>query len=139
MKGPGIGGSRRQAVDLDASLVSTSFLPDLEGRLPLVIRPAVAHVDLAAWAAAHRDQIDGSLLGHGALLFRGFGLSTTADFERVASAVCPDLFAEYGDLPRDGESKRIYKSTPYPPELPILFHNESSHLPQWLRGEPASG
>ena len=25
----------------------------------------------------------------------------------------------------------MYKSTPYPEDLSILFHNESSHLPQW--------
>ena len=26
--------------------------------------------------------------------------------------------------------EKIYESTPYPPDQMILFHNESSHLPQ---------
>ena len=50
-----------------------------------------------------------------------------------ARRVCPDLFAEYGDLPREGISDRVYQSTPYPPDMTILFHNESSHLPTWPR------
>ncbi len=28
-------------------------------------------------------------------------------------------------------SARVYGSTPYPSDQPILFHNESSHLPRW--------
>jgi hypothetical protein len=43
----------------------------------------------------------------------------------------PDLFAEYGDLPPEGTSERIYHSTPYPADKMILFHSESSHLPKW--------
>ena len=79
------------------------------------------------------ETIEKYLLKHGAILFRGFGLESVSDFERVCSAVCPDLFAEYGDLPREGISDRVYQSTPYPPDMTILFHNESSHLPTWPR------
>jgi alpha-ketoglutarate-dependent taurine dioxygenase len=41
------------------------------------------------------------------------------------------LFGEYGDLPREGVSGKVYGSTPYPPDKAILFHNESSHLHRW--------
>src|SRR6185503_18963441 len=51
--------------------------------------------------------------------------------EAVAQAACPDLFGEYGDLPREGVSGRVYGSTPYPADQTILFHNESSHLARW--------
>jgi alpha-ketoglutarate-dependent taurine dioxygenase len=47
--------------------------------------------------------------------------------------MCPDLFSEYGDLPREGMSDKVYASTPYPADKTILFHNESSHLPCWPR------
>ena len=87
------------------------------------------NLDLAEWATSNRALIESKLFEHGAILFRGFNLKTVQDFERVASSVCPDLFGEYGDLPREGE--RVYASTPYPADQPILFHSESSHLPQW--------
>jgi hypothetical protein len=99
--------------------------------LPLVFTPARAGADLASWAAEHRALIEQSLFRHGALLFRGFGLASPADFERAASAICPELFGEYGDLPREGVTGRVYASTPYPANKAILFHNESSHLPRW--------
>ena len=128
-RGPGLGTARRRAVDT-TSLVETSVLPGTEG-LPLVIKPTMGTVDLAEWTASNREQIDTYLDKHGAILFRGFGIKGAEDFEAVASAIVPDLFAEYGDLPPESTSERVYHSTPYPADKMILFHNESSHLPSW--------
>jgi alpha-ketoglutarate-dependent taurine dioxygenase len=125
-----IRGMRRRAIDT-SQLVETRFMPGLEDSLPLVLVPGVDNVDVAEWAASHRDEIEGHLDRYGALLFRGFGLNGAEDFERVAAAIVPELFAEYGDLPPEPTSQRIYGSTPYPADKMILFHNESSHLPQW--------
>jgi hypothetical protein len=58
-------------------------------------------------------------------------MRTATDFERTAAGISPELFAEYGDLPQESTTERIYHSTPYPEDKMILFHNESSHLPQW--------
>ncbi|HEU4408791.1 MAG TPA: amino acid adenylation domain-containing protein [Polyangiaceae bacterium] len=102
-----------------------------EGALPLVVRPVVDDLDLAAWAREERAKIDAWLLRHGALLFRGFGLRSVSDFEQVAQAACGELFGEYGDLPREKSGRHVYASTPYPADKAILFHNESSHLPRW--------
>ncbi|MGG6293709.1 condensation domain-containing protein [Leptolyngbya sp. AN02str] len=104
--------------------------------LPLVLQPNFTgldsgvdcSIDLADWVSSHRDQIEGDLLRYGAILFRGFGLRAIADFERVAQALCPQLFGEYGDLPRVEIGGKVYGSTPYPADQAILFHNESSHL-----------
>jgi len=96
-----------------------------------VITPAVDNVDLAAWCSSNREKLDGYLDRYGAILFRGFPLGGTEDFEGVASSIAHDLFAEYGDLPPEAASERIYHSTPYPPDKMILFHNESSHLSSW--------
>ncbi|HEX7295158.1 MAG TPA: TauD/TfdA family dioxygenase, partial [Pyrinomonadaceae bacterium] len=63
--------------------------------------------------------------------FRGFNVDSAGAFESVASAICPDLFSEYGDLPREELGGKVYGSTPYPADERILFHNESSHLHQW--------
>jgi len=120
-----------EAAELPAgSPVKTGFLTPGD-TYPLVLTPAAGKVDVAAWAAENRGYLAQSLLAHGAVLLRGFGIGSPADFERVASAICPELFGEYGDLPREGVSGKVYGSTPYPPNQPILFHNESSHLPRW--------
>ena len=127
-RSPGLGAARRKAVDL-TQLVETSLVGG--NSLPLVVRPAVDGVDLAEWTSSNKDELNGYFDKHGAVLFRGFALAGAPDFERVASSVATDLFAEYGDLPPEETSERIYHSTPYPPDKTILFHNESSHLPTW--------
>jgi alpha-ketoglutarate-dependent taurine dioxygenase len=128
-KGPGLRGIRRSAVDASAPLVQTSFMND--EHIPIVVTPGQADVDLAEWARGNLEQIERWQDEHGAVLFRGFRLSGVEDFEAVSSAICPDLFAEYGDLPPESDTARVYGVTPYPPDKTILFHNESSHLPTW--------
>jgi alpha-ketoglutarate-dependent taurine dioxygenase len=98
---------------------------------PLVVSPTLADLDLSDWARNNREFIEAKLSQHGALLFRGFRVETTSGFEQFAQAVCPDLFGEYGDLPREGVSGKVYGSTPYPADKTILFHNESSHMQRW--------
>jgi alpha-ketoglutarate-dependent taurine dioxygenase len=127
-KSPGLGAARRRAVNLER-LVDTNLIDG--GNLPLVVQPVVDGVDLAEWASTNRDELNGYFDKHGAILFRGFALEGAPAFERVAASIAADLFAEYGDLPPEGASERIYHSTPYPPDKTILFHNESSHLPKW--------
>ena len=123
--------TRRNAVDLSRiNPVSTRLLEGGETRC-LVVEPAQDDVDLVSWAAAHRDFIEARLADTGAILFRGFALADVADFERFTTALCPELFSEYGDLPRAALGGRIYTSTPYPPDQWILFHNESSHMDRW--------
>ncbi|WP_437913628.1 amino acid adenylation domain-containing protein [Sorangium sp. So ce302] len=112
-----------------SALVATSTLGD--GPLPLVVKPAVDDVDLAAWAREERAFVEAQLLRHGAVLFRGFPIRSAPEFEQVAQAICGELFGEYGDLPREKTGQHIYGSTPYPADKAILFHNESSHLPRW--------
>ncbi|MFL6261089.1 MAG: TauD/TfdA family dioxygenase [Thermoanaerobaculia bacterium] len=110
-------------------LVRTSSLNDAE--LPLVLQPATEDVDLVGWAHANTAFLDEKLRRHGAILFRGFGLASVNAFEAFAAAICPNLFGEYGDLPREAKGERVYKSTPYPNDKTILFHNESSHMHRW--------
>jgi hypothetical protein len=124
-------GGRRHTVDLAHQEPVTIEPMGPQRRLPLVIRPTSDHVELADWVASRRDRLDALLLEHGAILLRGFAIRKVADFERVALAFYGDLYGEYGDLPREGISGRIYASTPYPIDQMILYHNESSHLHRW--------
>jgi len=126
----GLRSVRRRGIDT-TRLIQTSFVAGNDERLPLVVTPAAPGVGLAEWCAGNRNEVEGWFDRYGAVLFRGFGLEGARDFEGVASSLTPDLFAEYGDLPPESASERIYGSTPYPADKMILFHNESSHLPTW--------
>jgi amino acid adenylation domain-containing protein len=110
-----------------SGFVKTSYLQPQE-TLPLVVQPDIEDIDLIDWANNNRSWIETQLLKHGAILFRGFNATSVPEFERFAQAICPELFGEYGDLPREGISQNVYTSTPYPADKAILFHNESSHL-----------
>ncbi|MFP4099127.1 amino acid adenylation domain-containing protein [Coleofasciculus sp.] len=120
-----------QAVDLSQErLIKTGYLPTKE-TLPFVIQPNIEEVCVIQWINSNQELIESELLKHGAILFRGFDISSVSEFERLAEAICPSLFGEYGDLPREGVSGKVYRSTPYPSEQAILFHNESSHMHCW--------
>jgi alpha-ketoglutarate-dependent taurine dioxygenase len=122
---------RREAINLaQVSPVRKRYLAGAEG-FPLVIEPALEEVDAAGWAANNLEELNAELLKHGAVLFRGFPINTAPEFERFAGAACPQLFGEYGDLPREEVGGKVYGSTPYPQDQTILFHSESSHLYQW--------
>lgn len=121
--------ARRQAVDLGAAPVTLRPLAPGPSA-PLLVEPAADGVELADWARRERQAIERRLLTAGALLFRGFGLRTVNDFETVARGLCGELFGDYGDLPQGG-GERVYKSTPYPADKTILFHNEASHTGRW--------
>jgi alpha-ketoglutarate-dependent taurine dioxygenase len=110
--------------------VTIGFLPESPST-PAVITPAGPGVDLPSWLRTNRDDVEARLLRHGAVLLRGFHGGSVERFEQAALALCGTLFREYGDLPREGESERVYQSTPYPEDMSILFHNESSHLRRW--------
>ncbi|RUT04339.1 hypothetical protein DSM106972_045670 [Dulcicalothrix desertica PCC 7102] len=111
-------------------LIKTCFL-DPDESLPLVIEPAINDIDIINWAKNNRLFIETKLQHHGAILFRNCNIDSVLTFENLAQAICPNLFAEYGDLPREGVSDKVYGSTPYPADQAILFHNESSHLHQF--------
>ncbi|PIG93643.1 condensation domain-containing protein [Gloeocapsopsis sp. IPPAS B-1203] len=115
-----------KAVNLSTQLVKIDYLQPGQ-TLPVVITPANDGINLIDWTKNNSNFIEKELLKHGAILFRGF-LKSVPEFESFAQTICPNLFGEYGDLPREGVSGKVYTSTPYPPDKAILFHNESSHL-----------
>lgn len=100
--------------------------------LPLLVEPAVAGVDLVAWAERNRALIEEYLESHGAILFRDFNVSTTTDFERFIRASAGELL-EYADQtsPRHKVSGNVYTSTDYPAQQGIFLHNESSYAAVW--------
>ncbi|WP_017317669.1 non-ribosomal peptide synthetase [Mastigocladopsis repens] len=121
-------GVKPKAVKLpQGELIKTDYLQPTQ-TLPLVIQPNIDDIDLIDWAKSNRQFIETKLQHHGAILLRGFNIDSVLAFENLAQAICPELFAEYGDLPREGVGGKVYGSTPYPSDQAILFHNESSHM-----------
>ena len=50
-------------------------------------------------------------------------------FKHFVSSLNVPIAEKYGDLPRS-DSADVFRTTPYPPEEDLLFHNEASHTPQ---------
>jgi alpha-ketoglutarate-dependent taurine dioxygenase len=102
------------------------------GVLPLLVRPRVPGLDLAAWAGPSRGAIGELLLRHGGLLCRGFKVDQPDDLARFTRAVSGEAL-EYKERssPRSAVEGRIYTSTDYPPAYPIFPHNENSYQSSW--------
>lgn len=97
-------------------------------QLPLVFRPAVDGMDLAEWLRGNSGYVESRLLKHGALLFRGFGLSTAEEFGGCVAALGgePIAYLERSS-PRQEVAGRVYTSTDYPADQSIFPHNEHSY------------
>ena len=111
--------------------------PPAEG-LPLVCHPAdgsdMSHPALDL-LAAERPRLEDRLLVHGALLLRGFGLGSVADFQRLVALFCDGDPLDYagGASPRSrvAGASGVYTSTDYPPAMALSLHNELSYAESW--------
>ncbi|HSU82737.1 MAG TPA: TauD/TfdA family dioxygenase [Thermoanaerobaculia bacterium] len=129
----GLGGIKRRTVSMTTEALVKTGLLLAGGDLPLLVEPAVpGGVNLASWAADHREMLDEKLLHHGGILFRGFNLESPEDLEAFIQAVSGGAL-EYRERssPRTAVSGNIYTSTDYPPSHPIFLHNENSYQSKW--------
>ncbi|HWS55377.1 MAG TPA: TauD/TfdA family dioxygenase [Pyrinomonadaceae bacterium] len=126
------GSVRPKPISLSAEhLVRSRPLFEDEG-WPLLVEPAVEHVELVSWAGSQRGEVERLLLRHGAILFRGFRVAGADEFEQFARAVSPDLL-DYREraAPRHEVGNHIYTSTEYPADQRILLHHEMSYSHNW--------
>jgi len=127
-----IGKPMRQRVRISAGdLVVSETL--LGSPLPLVLRPATSDVQLLDWAKENLGFIETNLARYGGILFRGFGVSSMALFEKFAESTSRGGLLEYvyGSTPRHRISGSVYTSTEYPADQIIPFHNEMSYSRAW--------
>lgn len=119
---------RRVETQPDELVVFERLAPDRE--LPLVARPARSDVavDLGAWLAAHREEVDRHLHRSGGVLFRGFEVGSVEAFQELARSAAGALL-EYKQraTPRSRVTGSVYTSTDYPADQPIELHNESCY------------
>jgi alpha-ketoglutarate-dependent taurine dioxygenase len=102
-------------------------------RLPLLAtRQPGAGSDLVGWVSRHKDLIDAQLLSHGAILFRGFPVTTVEAFQDLAAAISPHgLEYEYQSTPRTTLGRNVFTATEYPASLEIPMHNECAYQLAW--------
>ena len=105
---------------------------DEERAIPLVIEPNGSPVKLAEWAVVNEALIGTLLRQHGALLFRGFSISTLPQFQQFAGSTMKGLM-EYAERssPRSRLGSGVYTSTNHPAKQEILLHNEQSYTLNW--------
>ena len=123
---------RRQVDSSPTSLVRVEpMFPDRA--IPMVVRPAVDGVNLNRWVeddpAAVRELVD----RHGAVLFRGFGVTDVEDFERFVELTSDGPALDYKDrsTPRETRGSKVYTSTVYPADQTIRPHNEGTYWITW--------
>ncbi|HSH43166.1 MAG TPA: TauD/TfdA family dioxygenase, partial [Arenicellales bacterium] len=98
--------------------------------LPLVAEiPAErSERDAVTWATDHAGALRTLVRSKGAVLIRGFGITTPEAFRAVCQAIEPDLQPYTGgDSPRSGVADKVYTSTEYDAGLEVLLHNELSY------------
>ena len=101
-------------------------------RMPLVIEAARSGGSLADSIQTNRDLLDARLLEHGALLFRGFGVTDVTQFESVVNAISPQrLDYMYRSTPRTAVGDRIFTASEYPADQEIPLHNENAYQRDW--------
>jgi alpha-ketoglutarate-dependent taurine dioxygenase len=81
---------------------------------------------------ARREELTRLLTEHGALLFRGFGVTTPEELAKVveASGGLPMRYVG-GDSPRTSLGGDVYTSTETPRTVEIRMHNEMSYLARY--------
>lgn len=100
-------------------------------RLPVVVSPREKR-SLVEYREAIQQTVNEHLLTVGGLLFRGFPLESTTDFEAVVKMISSDLASyEFGSTPRSQVHNQIYTSTEYPPHQHIPLHNEQAYTTEW--------
>lgn len=120
-------------VDVNEIDIQGQQLQTNNRKFPLVLSPSAPSYSLAqvtGWIKEHKKEVETKLLESGVLLFRGFPLSTPADFLEFINAF------EYehgtylgGGGPRNVVLGPIHTSTETPPDVAIQFHHELAYLP----------
>ena len=106
-----------------------------EGIFPLVVEnltenPPIA--DAKKWISDNLETIKGRLSSSGAILFRGFGLTTDQDFDAFISWFNYRTFTYEESLSnavRVNRTPRVFTANEAPPSEGIFLHNEMAQTP----------
>ncbi|PJZ47970.1 TauD/TfdA family dioxygenase [Leptospira saintgironsiae] len=101
--------------------------------LPIVYSPSSPEKAdlkyLTDWIKKNHKEIQRDLLIYGAILFRGFNIGSSENFEKVALGLDSNLSEAYlGTSPRDKKTKFVHTASELPSAYPIMQHAEMSFL-----------
>ena len=85
-----------------------------------------------AWVSAHAEAVQSTLAQCGALVFRGFGLASDADFDRFIQAFSWPNFTYAESLSnavRRNRTLRVFTANEAPPDVQIYLHHEMAQTP----------
>jgi len=122
-------------MDLLDNKVRYEFIKTLNDKIVetlLVIAPNNNEVNLIEWLKENKLKIETYLHRFGGILFRGFGIYSVSEFNKVAQSICPNLLDYvYRSTPRTKLGGMIYTATEYPSDRVIPMHNENSYSKNW--------
>lgn len=111
----------------NADNIECGFFSDTQV-LPLVITSHDPKLDTFDWLESNYDELKTLQHRYGALLFRGFNVTSAADFEKfISTSSCAplDTYLER-QLKRDRVEGNVFTSTAHTKEGHIFMHNEQS-------------
>ncbi|CAM6118733.1 unnamed protein product [Calypogeia fissa] len=87
---------------------------------------------VAEWVKENKEFINGVLHKSSAIVFRGFGVNSAADFNAFVEALgYPELPYVGGAAPRTNVVGRVFTSNESPPDQKIPFHHEMAQVPEY--------
>jgi hypothetical protein len=120
----------------DASQVTVANQQIFNSRpFPLVLQCTTPGTTLEAtvdWVTSRRDELLELADQHGAVLFRGFPLTTPEDLDAFIAAFKLRNFPYYESLSnavRVNWTERVFSANEAPPEVTIYFHHEMAQTP----------
>ncbi|TGJ98159.1 taurine dioxygenase [Leptospira langatensis] len=123
----------KQKKEHKENIIFKDHLPGL--KLPIVYSPSASKFAsediLSSWIKKNQREIQRDLLIYGAILFRGFEIEDSKNFEKIALALDSNLSEAYlGTSPRDKVTKYVHTASELPSAYPIMQHAEMSFLDQ---------
>jgi hypothetical protein len=126
-----------ESLDADVTLVSVLGQQQCGERdvFPLVLEcrtAGVGLVDATRWVKANRDELLNRSATCGAILFRGFPLSTAQDFDAFVAAFELENFPydeSLSNAVRVNRTSRVFTANEAPPSVTILLHHEMAQTP----------
>jgi hypothetical protein len=101
-------------------------------RMPLLVEAASSVPETKRFLADNLECLESLLLNHGAILFRGFNVSSIDHFAAVIEALKYRAMAyEYRSTPREKLGKTIYTASEYPAKRTIPLHCENAYQLDW--------
>lgn len=96
---------------------------------PLILTPTLNSSSLIDAIKSHKTWLQSQLHSAGAILFRGFPLSTATDFNDVVEAFGFDELPYVGGAaPRSNVVGRVFTANESPPHQKIPFHHEMAQV-----------